>query len=240
LVELSRAWPVWDAVLIKDDAAGRDSRFKLNRGSSNPASGRHNPEFRTSRRQFLFCNTFARRKGGRHWTFPQTAGGGCTQLPGSVPRGQNSMCSATGRLVFPRELHTEPVWTEVCGRVSSTVQWGYHSPRHKSRRFESGSGRERRRPGLQLNIRYRGRRCTRHLPERRRPHNPEEQAYGRNGSRVSVGCPTPVNRIAPRHTNLDRMKKGCSHKMIPFASAVEIMHDNKVAAQHPRCYGRGV
>src|SRR5271157_3399528 len=33
LVEPSRAWPVWDAVLIKDDLAGRDSRFKLNRQS---------------------------------------------------------------------------------------------------------------------------------------------------------------------------------------------------------------
>src|ERR1035441_4421795 len=102
------------------------------RRSSNPASGRHTPGFRTSRRQFLFCNTLARRKGGRHWTFPQTAGGGCTQLPGSVPREQNSMCSATGRHVFPRELHTEPVWTEVSGRVSSTVRLGYTPTQHSS------------------------------------------------------------------------------------------------------------
>jgi hypothetical protein len=36
----------------------------------------HTPGFRTSRRQFLFCDTLARRKSGRHWTFPQTAGGG--------------------------------------------------------------------------------------------------------------------------------------------------------------------
>jgi hypothetical protein len=35
------------------------------------------------------------------------------------------MCSVTGRHVFPRELHTEPVWTEVSQTVSSTVQWGY-------------------------------------------------------------------------------------------------------------------
>src|ERR1035438_3866127 len=55
----------------------------------------------------------------------QMAANCCTQLQGSVPRGQNSMCSATGRHVFPRELHTEPVWTEVSGRVRPTVQWGY-------------------------------------------------------------------------------------------------------------------
>ena len=96
-----------------------------NHRSSIPTSGRHTPGFRTSRRQFFFCNTLARRKGGRHWTFPQTAGGGCTQLPGSVLRGQNSICSATGRLVFPRELHTEPVWTEVSETVSSAVRLGY-------------------------------------------------------------------------------------------------------------------
>jgi hypothetical protein len=112
--------------------AGSDSRFTRNRRSSNPASGRHNPEFRTSRRQLVFCNTLARGKRGRHWTFPQTADGGCTQLPGSVSRGQNSMCSATGRLVFPRELHTEPVWTEVSETVSSAVRLGYTPNSHSS------------------------------------------------------------------------------------------------------------
>jgi hypothetical protein len=32
-----------------------------------------------------------------------------------------------------------------------------------------------------------------------RPHNPEEEAYGRNGSRVSVGCRTLVGCIALQH-----------------------------------------
>src|ERR1017187_9880951 len=53
-----------------------NSPLARNRRSSNPASGRHTPGFRTSRRKFFFCNTLARGKCGRHWTFPQTAGGG--------------------------------------------------------------------------------------------------------------------------------------------------------------------
>src|ERR1035438_3846173 len=97
------------------------------RRSSNPASGRHTPGFRTSdgnsssATRSLAVNADDT---GRSLRL-RVAANCCTQLQGSVPRGQNSMCSATGRHVFPRELHTEPVWTEVSGRVSPTVQWGY-------------------------------------------------------------------------------------------------------------------
>ena len=52
------------------------------------SSGRHTSGFRTSRRQFPFRNTLACHKGGRNWTFPQTASGGSIQLPGSVPWGR--------------------------------------------------------------------------------------------------------------------------------------------------------
>src|ERR1039458_3180045 len=127
-----RAARSWSYAYKDADVNWVVSGMMVNRGSSNPASGRHTPGFRTSRRQFFFCNTLARRKGGRHWTFTQTAGGGCTQLAGSVPRWQNSMCSATGRLVFPRELHTEPVLPQTRGSVSSAVRLGYTPTQHSS------------------------------------------------------------------------------------------------------------
>ena len=101
------------------------SRFALNRRSSYPASGTHTPGFRKSQRQFLFCNTLARGKRGRHRMFPQTAGGGCTQLPGPVPRGTiqsaqqlvGSFSRAQGRLATTTVLSLkEP--TQSCNQVS--------------------------------------------------------------------------------------------------------------------------